>query len=440
MPLSFSRAALRLLAFAALAYSVVHFLQSGVRFPLSSPNLGQIEEQARPLLIHLQDGQPIATNNPRQYGPTFLVVMHPMLRWAGDDWTRLARALYGLALALYAASFALTIATLWSLIPAPRRWWAIAGLLVLWLNFAPAYAILAVKNVEIWELFLLCLALAALTRRRDWLAGVAVGLAGLTKLLPLFFLYYFLLRRRRALVYAAAAALVMCAVSHALYGPQVGLFYLPRMLLSSTSTQTSLWHENISIKGMMAKVFGHLEGKLDPQYAGLAMGGSGHAVVIEPEQLAIAQALSLVLQLAGVAWLTWMIIKRRRASPNTVDTLAWDWSLFAVIMLIVSPSTAFEYTTLALGAFSYVLVRLVANDANRRMVTWLSFAGAVFLIANIIPRTAVARLLLIEQINRITMYGQLSPVEGFQYYGFPLLGLVLLAVSVATTPALEIDA
>ena len=46
------------------------------------------------------------------------------------------------------------------------------------------------------------------------------------------------------------------------------------------------------------------------------------------------------------------------------------------------------------------------------------------------PRPKIpARLLFIEHINRLTMYGQLSPTEGFQYYGFPLLGLVLLVIS-----------
>jgi hypothetical protein len=434
-----ARRAAAAVACAALLYSVVHFVQSGIRFPLSSPNLGQVEEQVRPLLIHLQDGRAITTNNPRQYGPTFLVVMQPILRWAGDDWVRLSRALYALALTLYAASFALTVRTLWPLMAPPRRRWTIIGLLVLWLNFAPAYAILAVKNVEIWELFLLCLAVDALARQREWLAGIAVGLAGFTKVLPLFFGLYLLLRHRRALVFALAGAFAISVVSHAMYGPEVGLFYIPRMLQSSATTQTSLWHENISIKGMTVKAFGHLEGASDPRYAELAHGGSGHAVVIEPARLAIAQTLAWALQIAGAAWLIWMIW-RRGGADSSVDRIGWEWALFTAMMLILSPSTAFEYTTLALGAFSYALVKLVSDPRRYRPVAWAAFAAAVFLIANIIPRSAVARLLFIEQINRITMYGQLSPTEGFQYYGFPLLGLILLVVSVVSVEPASADA
>ncbi len=69
----------------------------------------------------------------------------------------------------------------------------------------------------------------------------------------------------------------------------------------------------------------------------------------------------------------------------------------------------------------------------------MSFAGAVFLVANVVPRSIVARMLFIDRINRMNMIGQLSPVEGFQYYGFPLAGLVLLVVSLCALRATSSD-
>jgi hypothetical protein len=71
-------------------------------------------------------------------------------------------------------------------------------------------------------------------------------------------------------------------------------------------------------------------------------------------------------------------------------------------------------------------VRLVALGPAAGAWALAAGAGAIFLVANIVPRTLVAKVLFIEAINRYTMYGQLSPTEGFQYYGFPLLGLLLL--------------
>jgi hypothetical protein len=429
------RRAWLILACVALLYSGVHFLRSGVVIPLSEPNLGQVGEEALPLRIHLDTGQRLTTNNPRQYGPAFLLVMHPFMRWAAGDERRLSYGLYALSIAMYAASFGFTIATLWPFVPAQRRVHALVLLLVLWLNFAPAYAILAVKNVEIWELFLLSAALYWLVRGDRALAGTSVALAALIKLLPFIYFYYFLLRDRRAFLYACAAVVATVLVAQAFYGAEVGLLYLPRVFQTATSNDTwgLTWHENISIKGMIVKMLGHLEGMWDPATANLAMGGSGHAIVIDGYRLAIAQTIGLELQFLGGVWLTWMILRRRGAEAKAAQTVVFEWSLVSVMMLVLSPQTAFEYTVLALGAFSYVLVRLVAAGRDAGALAWASFAGAVFLIANILPRTVVARLLLIERINRMTTYGQLSPTEGFQYYGFPLLGLLLLVVSLCSS-------
>lgn len=425
------------LAGIVLLYSAVHFFGSGVRFPLSAPNLGQVEEEMRPLEVHLETHQPVTSNNPRQYGPMFLLVLDPLLRWTHGDRVGLSNILYGLALALFIGSFAITAATLWPLVPPPRRPLAAVLFTALWLNFAPVYAILAVKNVEIWELFLMVTALYCLAHDRRAGAGISIGTAALMKLLPFAFFYWFLLRDRRSLVYAAGTLVVILVAAQALYGPEAGLWYLPHVFRSATGNSWGLlWHENVSIKGMLIKLFGHLEGTLNPKYAGLAHGGSGHAVVISSDRLAIVQRIGTVIQAAGGLWLTWMILNPARRTGS--QRLFFEWSLVSVMLLILSPQTAFEYCTLALGAFSYVLVRLVST----RRPGWpavMSFAGAVFLVANVVPRSIVARMLFIDRINRMNMIGQLSPVEGFQYYGFPLAGLVLLVVSLCALRATSSD-
>ena len=142
-----------------LLYSLVHFAESGVLVPLSRPSLGQIEEEVSPLRRHLRDGLPVTTNNPRQYGPVFFFVMHPLLRVAADDPERLSRLLYGLQIVCLSLSFVFSWAAFGPVVAPERRWIALGGLAVLWANFAPIYMILAVKNVETWELLLICAAL-----------------------------------------------------------------------------------------------------------------------------------------------------------------------------------------------------------------------------------------------------------------------------------------
>ena len=83
-------------------------------------------------------------------------------------------------------------------------------------------------------------------------------------------------------------------------------------------------------------------------------------------------------------------IYHMKSSPADPNRIAWEWSLVAIVMLLVSPQTAFEYCLLAISAFSYVLVRLMA-DLPRRAAPWMAFAATTFLVANILPRQIQVR-------------------------------------------------
>jgi len=421
----------------ALVYSAIHFAESGVRLPLSRPNIGQIEEELPPLQAHLRNGGPITTNNPRQYGPVFTAVMHPLLQATHGEPAPLARWLYALQLACLAGAFAFTWLTLRPMIPPESRSIALAALAFLWLNFAPMYTILAVKNVETWELFLITAALYAHTRGRLAAAGLAVAAAGLIKLLPFAFLYYFALRDRRALAYSLAALVVLLVGGHLVYGQQMGLGYLPYVAQSAAGNSFATgWHENISLKGMIAKQFGHLETattaqvderELDATYLPhVGAGQARYTVILTKDQLRKVRVVGWVAQGGVLLLLTWACQRRTRSTPQRT---IWEWSFVSAMMLILSPQTAFEYCTLALGAFSYLSVRLFVDRSGGTAIRWLTFAGAVLFIANLLPRQAMNRLLFIDAISRWTGYPHLTPSEAYQYYGFPFLGLVLLVVS-----------
>jgi len=95
--------------------------------------------------------------------------------------------------------------------------------------------------------------------------GFALAAAALVKVLPLIFMYYLLLTNRRAFVRAAVALAVLLLAGHVIYGPQMGLWYLPHLARSATGTSFGLhWHENVSLKAAVAKLFGHLEPPKSP--------------------------------------------------------------------------------------------------------------------------------------------------------------------------------
>ena len=416
----------------ALLYSAVHFASSGVRVPLSAPNLGKFDEETPALLEHLRTNQPVHIDNPVQYGPVFFFVVHPLIRAAGGDRVVLATWLFALQLVCVGFSFWLTCATLRPFVPDPQNIWplVVSWLAVLWLNFSPLYTILAVKSVETWELLLICLALYAYLREQRWITAFALAAAGLIKVLPLIFFYYLLVKDRRTFSYSVVALLAFLLVGHLLYGPDMGLGYLPHVGRAAVGNTWGLnWHENISLKGAIAKLIGHLE---VPPGADRSQtpNGLGFYVVLSRPQLTATILLGDLAALTGLALLTWTWL--RGPVGRTVERTLWEWSFLVVALLILSPNTTFEYATLALGAMSYVFVRLVsaASYGEPRLRTSIGFGAAIVLLGALLPRQLLNRVTFVSAINQWTGYRHLTTSEAYQYYCFPLAGLLLLAATI----------
>ena len=415
----------------ALLYSAVHFAQSGVAYPLAKPNLGKFDEETPALRSFMQTGEPVRVDpsiQSVQYGAAFFFVMHPLIRVVRDE-HQLAAWLYGLQIGCLAFAFVFTWATLRELTAPRDRLLIAAWLAVLWLNFAPIYMTIATKSVESWELLLLSIALYAYVRGRLWSMGCALAAAALIKLLPLMFFYYLLATNRRAFTRAIAALILMLALGHAIYGPGMGARYLPDMARRAVGASYGLlWHENLSLKAAIAKLFGRLG---TPQLDG------GHSLRITNTQLRAASLLGDAAVALTVGLLTWTWF---RGGTRTTERLIWEWSLVSVVMLLVSPNTTFEYATLALGAMSYALVRIVGSESPlRRTGTW-DFVAAMLLLGVLLPRQVLNRLTFIDTLNRLTGYTHLTASEAYQFYCFPLFGLMLLTAALWRLRPLDVPA
>ena len=415
-----------------LLYSAVHFAESGVRFPLAAANLTRFAEQTPPLREHLRTGAPVHNVSPIQYGPVFFFVMHPLLRLTHGDPVALMRSLYALQLLCIAVGFVATCATLRRLAWAgDRRSWllVVAWLAVLWLNFSPLYTTMGTLSVETWELALMALALYAYVRDRPWIAACAIAAAGLIKLLPFIFAFYWLLRDRRTFGRFSVALFAFLLLGHVLYGPEMGLAYLVnRTGTTFGASFAMLWHENISLKGAIAKCFGHLRE------------GTGYYLALSPTQFTAAILLG-DLMLVGLGIRLAMILLRGEPSRRP-ELVLWEWSFVASAMLVLSPNSAMEYITLMLGACSYALVRVVALEPSARAaVTSSTLAAAMLLMGALLPRQVLNRLTPIGPLTRLAGTTFLTPSEAYQFFCFPLLGLILLGVTIwrvrpATTPAM----
>jgi Glycosyltransferase family 87 len=416
---------LRITTILALAYSVAHFAWSGVRLPLDHPNLNKFYEEASPLAAHLESGAPVHSLNPAQYGPVFFFIMHPLLR-AHLRETALAAWLYAIQLVAIVASFLLTCAVLKRVVGSPdaRRWrFVVAWLAVIWLNFTPLYTVVALKSVETWELGLISLGLYAHVRTWRWTAAGALAAAGLIKVLPFVFLYYWLITDRPTWARACATVAALLLASHLLYGAEMGLRYLPRIATAAAGQSYGLdWHENISLKAAIAKLFGVLPApKVD------AARTSGYFVALTGWRRTAAVALGDVLAIAGVVALTWTWLRAK--GTRSPEQVVREWSVLAVAVLILSPNTVYEYLTIALGAISYAFVRLVYSD-RPNVAGSLSFIASLFLLGGIVPRQWLNRLTMMDALKQWTQLTHLTASEAYQYFCIPLAALVLLLVTI----------
>ena len=406
----------------AAIYSLIHLAASGIIQPLRAPALGQVIEELQPLYRLFTTGA-ATVDHPRQYGPVFLMLFHPVYRATMTRPDLLVWYAYLLDVIAIVVAFVATRRAIWFWAAArgvtlPR--FTTPALLLLWANFSPIYGVLAVKNVELWELALIAIAGAALLEQRRWLAASSIAAAALIKMLPLVFLPYLLLRDRRTLIYALIAIGVIAGAAQILYGYQMGFGYLPMLVKAAFGSQdfgnSGIWHENVSIRGLAFKAFGYLEepGRYSPYQL-------GYYVIVPPDLRPYARATALVAEALAVIWLLWRFMKDQ--SMTRIDRLYWEWALVAVMMIVLAPQVSQDYMALTLGAFSFVLAGCLIR-ADRWL--WLQFGIAVLLVGNILPRGLFARLLLVDRAMLVTSYEHLTLAEAYQYFGFPLLGLLVL--------------
>ena len=86
-------------------------------------------------------------------------------------------------------------------LPGKRTHFEILIASFLWVSFYPTFQALRQNNVEITEIFFLSMMLYFLKYKKDSLAGVSLGIAAATKLLPIILILYFIWRRKLKLVF-----------------------------------------------------------------------------------------------------------------------------------------------------------------------------------------------------------------------------------------------
>ena len=331
----------------------------------------------------LHTGQITTEHGVRNYLPFFVLFMSPFSLL--PDW--LACALFNL-LSIGLLVMCLVMIDRW-LLPVRRGGGLvrIAVPVLLVLPFVTASLVLG--QVIIVVLFLLTLGWFLFEQRRDAAAGMCFALAALIKAFPVIVLLYVLLKRRWRVLGAAVAAFVIFGA----IGPAVALGpeptwrlhkqYWQRVVVGNSSLamigtdkHRLLRFNNESLAVVVRRLLRQTDAASKPP--------PFHVNVVDWPAEA-AQAIYVLL--AGGALAGAVFVARRPSYRLPRQRLRFEFALFLLMGLMLSPLVWVRYLTLALYPLCLLTVKLVEDgDAGRPnrlgLLVWIAWIVSIPLLGS----------------------------------------------------------
>ena len=370
----------RILLIAGVVYALAMVVYPTVRLLDGSGDFLAFHKTARSFL---HTGQITTEHGVRNYLPFFVLFMAPFGLLPG--W--LACALFNL-LSIGLLVVCLVMIDRW-LLPV-RRGGGLVRIAVPALLALPFItAALVLGQVIIVVLFLLTLGWFLFEQKRDTPAGVCFALAALIKAFPAILILYVLLKRRWRVFGAAVGALVVFGA----LGPAVALGpqrawglhkqYWQRVVVGNSSLamieadkHRLLRFNNESLAVVVRRLLRQTDAapKPPPLYVN---------VVDWPP--AAAQAAYLLL--AGATLAGAVFVARRRSDRVPQQRLRFEFAMFLLVGLMLSPLVWVRYLTVALYPLCLLTVKLVEDgDAGRPnrvgLVVWIAWIVSIPLLAS----------------------------------------------------------
>lgn len=401
-PVPMRRVARSILLAAGWMYSILHFWATGVRQSLaifSSDFLAAFPAHRAAALagrldMHygsLAESWEGHADPLWHYGPVLHLITAPLFAF------RTLREAFTFWLFV---NFVFVAATLWLLVNVLDEWrptFTTTSIVVFALfNFNPFYEALSIRAIEIFELLLVVAAFALYMRGRHVAAGVSIGVAAMTKFLPLIYLPYFALRRNWRALGAAVAAIVPIAVAtqFVLGWQHSGMI----RQLAAPRGSIIAFEENQSLAGAVLRLVSWTHSSIDE---------------------VLAARISIVLGLVALS----ILFVRIRRSEGIGDL---QWWMLAVAMVLLPPHNQNYYLVFLLPAYLVVFFRY------RRGALLASFRAVLLYVSFLI----VALPVPLSMVSRIvgTPVWPLYLRSGLAFAGAALLAALIAAEMLRKAP------
>lgn len=269
----------------------------------------------------------------------------------------------------------------------------------MWMGYWPVYIALQEDVIEIFELFIVILGLYLLRKRRNISAGVSLGMAAMTKFLPLIFIIYFLIKKNfKALLAMVATILVIGIGAQFTLGWQNSAM-IHRVISDIRENRYDATHfRSQTIPSVIERYFGTTD------YSAQQI----HCPIVRDPVLAgkVVRYTTAVFFL----FLVLMLVKKR---PD--DFLPVEYGLVSVFM-ILAPLHGQPY---------YLIFCLIGYSAALEFVCRQRYAfGACILVISYILSGILNQLFIFDAL--------LFPAQGldryklFYFLSFPAYGAMLL--------------
>lgn len=261
-------------------------------------------------------------------------------------------------------------------------WRSLAAIAVL--NYGPFYEALTQRNIEIFELLLIFAAFELMLRRREAASGAVMGLAAMTKFLPLIFLPYFVVKRRfRALASSMITIALITIATQAVFGWRYSGIIAQLRHGGFVASQLDQ-----SLAGMIARLF---------VWTGASL-----------SSVALLSRGAIVLALMALSWLF-----LRARNCTAIEDL--EWSTLIVAMVLLPPHNENYYFVLLLFPYLALLARELRLGAPRHRARRWWLAISFILTGTVVPISVLSRM---TGMNIFSTYLTL---------GLPFIGAAILA-------------
>lgn len=417
---------LRSVAIVLVIAGMFRYGYSAIYFPLVNEPWKTVHYQLEPLLDYLWHGRPLAESFAERtspwgvrYGPMLYLFVHPL--------AVLARSDQGVHYALLAVGHLCFWVSLYFI---DRRLFSASSsairLLVVGvaLNFTPALEAMACTCLDMWEMLAVVSGFFLFTSRVRWqqtVAVVPVMLGVLTKLMPIFVLVFLVIRRRAVAIVGCAVFIIVLTLGHFLYGGEMGVGYplrVARVAAYQASSGIALWWENDSFRGLAYKALTGF--KLEP--------GQLHMVLAPSTKAAVDGVMTFVV-VGGFIVVCWKLWRWRYAEGLDETRILGGFAVGVIFLHLLGMYSTHQYWPILLLAFAF-LFRCAQWRLLSKAEQGMALAALLF-IGNILPKSIFVWLTGMGWLN--STFGSapaFRPDQMYTFYGFPGLGLVLLAIVV----------